>query len=771
MKRKIKLKSVILDAIVIAVCIFTFHYSLSRFYDVLNRNAVRTDIERIGSIEFKYKVAQRKFNDRVVWERLQQNSPLYNGDYIRTDTKALAKLTFINQSKLEIGENTMLQISVTRDGDFVISLDSGAVEVETGDVTNNTQFEVRTKSGSSVILNPGVSFSAVTDSQGQTNLVVKQGQAVILDSNGLEQAIEEGQSYVQEKDGKLKKKAISAPSVPKRILTFDEKNVDVPFALTMSPEIENKPLVVEISSDPDFKNIEKTYEKKSADFTIPASSGKTYWRLYSKQDEDDVTMGYVDVIQIPQVSLTAPSNGFEYDLTSDSVLLNFSWTGNDYASFYNFQLASDSNFTQLIRDEKVFNTKYSFSFSQKGKFYWRINPYYEVSEPGYKKPSETFSFSIKQETSKEFSGPKLIYPSESTQLFTSDEDGQLTFIWESSKKYDNYHLLVSKRKDFSNAVVDVSTKELLSIQNFTKEKFEDGTYFWKVIADSKTNEHSDESRIVSFKVSSNDAETKVVQEFVFPEDVEKENGQTAMQIALEKANVEPVEVQKEQPVVQEKVEVVEEPVVQKTEVVEKPKPKPVTKPKPKPQPKPVTKPEPQPDPQPQVVEPKVENEVQPQPEELAETQPEIQPETSEETTEETVQEIIKPVDLSTPVLLEPALDYVIGTEYIRSSNRTVVFIWQPVENATDYTFELYQILDEGKKQRVLQEKNLIEATVQISDLTKLTNGKFEWRVTAYNHTGNIETTTHSKQAVSTFTIQIGLPQKVTPINPGKQYGE
>ena len=146
-KKRIRFKSILLDLFVTAICICAFFFSLKYFFIELNRNTVRTDISSIAQVQYKYKTAQRKFKDRVVWERLQQNSTLYNGDIIRTASQATATILFSNNSSLELGENTMLQIFITDDGDYVISLDSGTIAVESENVENNSHVSLQMKNG------------------------------------------------------------------------------------------------------------------------------------------------------------------------------------------------------------------------------------------------------------------------------------------------------------------------------------------------------------------------------------------------------------------------------------------------------------------------------------------------------------------------------------------------------------------------------------------------------------------------------------------------
>lgn len=59
----------------------------------------------IATITLKYKTAQRKFMDRVDWNRLRQDSPVYNGDTIHTATLSEANIWFNDENVIEMIEN------------------------------------------------------------------------------------------------------------------------------------------------------------------------------------------------------------------------------------------------------------------------------------------------------------------------------------------------------------------------------------------------------------------------------------------------------------------------------------------------------------------------------------------------------------------------------------------------------------------------------------------------------------------------------------------
>ena len=59
----------------------------------------------IATITLKYKTAPRKFMDRVVWDRLRQDSPVYNGDTIHTATLSEANTWLNDGNVMEVIEN------------------------------------------------------------------------------------------------------------------------------------------------------------------------------------------------------------------------------------------------------------------------------------------------------------------------------------------------------------------------------------------------------------------------------------------------------------------------------------------------------------------------------------------------------------------------------------------------------------------------------------------------------------------------------------------
>ena len=108
MKMRRSLKSRGSDFAVVLLCLFLSFTSLFLFWKDVNRTLSKIGETPIGTITFKYKVAQRKFADRLIWDRLQKESYVYNGDTIRTANLSEATIRFTDDNVITLEESSPL---------------------------------------------------------------------------------------------------------------------------------------------------------------------------------------------------------------------------------------------------------------------------------------------------------------------------------------------------------------------------------------------------------------------------------------------------------------------------------------------------------------------------------------------------------------------------------------------------------------------------------------------------------------------------------------
>ncbi len=98
-----KVKSKLNDILFVVVCLSCATYSFYTFWQSLNKSLIKNE-KPIATITFKYKTAQRKFADDLIWDRLQQSSPVYEGDTIRTAPLSEATIHFADGNIMNLQE-------------------------------------------------------------------------------------------------------------------------------------------------------------------------------------------------------------------------------------------------------------------------------------------------------------------------------------------------------------------------------------------------------------------------------------------------------------------------------------------------------------------------------------------------------------------------------------------------------------------------------------------------------------------------------------------
>jgi hypothetical protein len=124
----------------------------------LNRSLHKLNENPVGSIAYKYRAALRRFEDRIIWDRLHKESPVYNGDFIRTAEGAGTTIRFSGGEQVNLSENSLIRISVEA-GKPLIEFSQGNISVYAGEaeglVVSFGENRVRAAAGSAVNLNAG----------------------------------------------------------------------------------------------------------------------------------------------------------------------------------------------------------------------------------------------------------------------------------------------------------------------------------------------------------------------------------------------------------------------------------------------------------------------------------------------------------------------------------------------------------------------------------------------------------------------------------------
>ena len=530
MKRKTKYRSAALNTFVVILCLSVFGGSLWFFFRDLGASSFRQDKDEVATITFKYKIAQRKYNDRVVWERLKQGSPLYNGDTIRTADLAQATIHFGEGAKIEISENTMVQILYEDDGKLKISVSDGAIEVDNSDSESIVALEMG--NGMIVNLEKGSKVSAKLDeATSEVGLQLKTGKAAIVkenvdtdDTEPFETELIAGESIVVLENGKITRQPITVTSVSQnqRVLVFGDDNdsLAVPLEwipLADLPEDEN--VIIQTSTKKDFSTVEETYQVNGENkVEIPAQNGLVYWRIYTESDEENSVQGKLDFETVEDIIPLYPDVDAVFDYYKELPKINVSWKGNKFASKYKVEISKQKNFSKKAFETETTSQNIYVTELDAGKYFWRVTPYYETNGVGWFGETEARTFSVVKHNG--LIPPKLSFPPNNRKIVYKDADFEADFSWKSENENSVYTLKIARDENFKNIVLTENTTEKNIHKTFNSSEMPDGEYFWKISQEANVTETEKEnlvSEVRKFTVKKFVESEKIIETVVIPQ--------------------------------------------------------------------------------------------------------------------------------------------------------------------------------------------------------------------------------------------------------------
>ena len=497
MRKRTKFKSPVRDFFVIVLTLSVAGYFSWTFWKDLNSSSRRTDKEKIAIITFKNRIAQRKYEDRVVWERIDKSTPLYNGDLVRTAELAEAVITFNDGSEVNIYENTMIQVYYSDFEGVNISVGNGNLQVESAD---KSKVQLTLKDGSKVSAGGGASIAAkssVGDS-GTNTVEVKSGSATLTGTSGKTEDIKAGESLNVKSSGEIAKKPVTVTSIPAELRVLNVEGKEVPVKLEWNQADKNKPVVLQTSKKKDFTKIKEEKIITSAnDSLISLSEGTIYWRLFTQGDEAEAAQGKISVEEAKPLELISPANEGSFQYRNRNPVLSFSWKGNEYAKNYMVKVSSTPDMQTPVFTKTVNNTSLQLDSLGGGQWWWQVTPFYELNSIGYASPSKVSTFIIEKNDG--IAPPILTVPLQNAEIHYKDSLA-VNFSWKSDIKA-SYELLIAKDKDFNDIILKRNTAGQRANVNMSLPEKDGQQYYWKIVRKSSEPEDlTPESDIRSFAV-------------------------------------------------------------------------------------------------------------------------------------------------------------------------------------------------------------------------------------------------------------------------------
>ena len=529
--------------ITIFICLIGAFISSALFYKGFFRALTKLNEEPIATITFKYKTAQRKFLERVVWDRLRQNSPVYNGDTIHTENLAEATVYFIDGNVMNLSENTMAQVFLSEDKLLTAELTDGYATVDAGEAGAGV---VLVADGMEIALEAGSSVGAGIESKSKTSGVVGEsslekeevqketeekrglsvqvlkGNAVVQSEDGTKVDVVEGQGIAFDKQGQsLPVLVVTNPLPNSKILSTTQEKVLVPFKWNFGETkiSENQKVYLTVAIDKEFENIvvfEDITNQNEKQIQLDAE--KYFWKVSVVEDatkEKVLTSqsGKLQIIESLKPNQIVPAENASFSYRSKIPSIRFMWDEANQATSYKVEIANNPNMENPIVEQRTNLTSLIISTLEFGNYYWRVTPYYTINNLGFANPSEVKSFSVERKSV--LKKPSLYVPLDNGIVNTDEEIGSIAFSWKRESEAESYIVKIANNSELKNPFIIETTKDnffTFDTKN-VKKQLKDGKWFWSVTVQDFEGTLSEASDIRTFFAMKGKPEQHLIEPF------------------------------------------------------------------------------------------------------------------------------------------------------------------------------------------------------------------------------------------------------------------
>ncbi len=464
--------------------------------------------EPVATITFKYKTAQRKFEERMIWDRLKQHSPVYDGDTIRTAPGSEATIYFQDGNIMDLEENTMAQIFF-HDGQAEISVSDGEVVVNSEGSKNGA---IITTDTSRVLVRAGSSITTSFSGDKGTQVSVLTGDAFFSDKNGITRTLNQGSAIKLNNNHEeqiVPLITVTSPPPNKKFLNFGGGDFTVKFKWATENLEKDDYLVLEIASDRKFKHIYHSENlKNTEDTAVSLPAGIAYWRIYPhKSGVNYSAVSKLNVYEMPPPELVVPEDGASFSYKTESPDIRFTWNRDDWVTAFDFEIADNPQMISPKVRQRITTPSSIVSILESGTWYWRVTPFYTINGLGLASPSKVRSFTVTKKDA--LAAPELILPAANDEINTATRD-LIAFSWKNNPEAAGYEIKIGKDSECYDAkIVKRLDTNFLTIKPSDYE-MQKGTWYWCVTLYDSAGDVSEKSQVRKFTTDQIQFEQKVL---------------------------------------------------------------------------------------------------------------------------------------------------------------------------------------------------------------------------------------------------------------------
>lgn len=441
-------------------------------------------------------IVRRKTGGLPVWKPASQQETLHSGDYVFTDRGSAMKLTFVDRTQVELGENTMIQIERTQNQP-TLQLMQGTMRADTRKGNKPLLIKLG-KKGTLLKTTPDAEVQIQTSPNGQASVAVLSGNAAIVEGSQTV-AVDASQAVIMNDSGEIG----TPQTIPLRLLAprheesvFIQSQGNIEFSWRLEEDVD---VMFELARDPQFKQV--VFREDVTDDLLQVErpeAGVHYWRIVPRGvDASMVEIRTLTVVVNEPPTLLWPADQAVLEKKSEqNPTYRLVWQGNNKDS-YEIEISRTEDFSSSV-------VKFSSAWPSlqtpplaETKYYWRVRK----SGDHATEWSAISQFSVQgmrlptaEEATEELLPPpdlddayEIETPGEKDGAslwerflgigvaYAADGDVQ-TIQWPAVKNAQGYFVQIAQEEAFKQVVKEAE----VYVAQFSFEGFKPGTYFLRI---------------------------------------------------------------------------------------------------------------------------------------------------------------------------------------------------------------------------------------------------------------------------------------------------
>lgn len=447
--------------------------------------------KQLGYITYRYRIAQRKFPSTVLWTSIEQNAPIYENDWIRTDNLSEATIFLEDGVRIDLDQNTMIVLQKTEEA-MEVDILEGSTLIQKSKESFPPPLFIRSGQRKVAFETGDLRFSKSGNS---LHVGGNNGESYIL-ADGEQRRLLAGENALLNESGYKKWDvgiSLVAPVDNAHIYTTDS-TLEVLFQWNKS---EASPLVIlEAAGDRAFQHRIARLKTTLDSATMQLPRGMYYWRVRPANDQADdgaYTTRKLNLLEKQAPEQISPIVDARFTYVTYPPHVHFSWAPLDTAKEYILRIREEGDRT-IFKERTLKSTRISMTLPA-GAYSWQITPVGHQMDSTAPSPFRPFSI-IQQ---KEYEPPNPVFP-ESRSVISDKkvaEEG-IYLRWLMAGELALSELTIAKDPEFKNIIV---TQTIGENSYFLKQKLETGKYYWKIQARDRENKSTPESPVSEFRIS------------------------------------------------------------------------------------------------------------------------------------------------------------------------------------------------------------------------------------------------------------------------------